>query len=64
MNFYVTDNIVNKKDYFLISELMNFILSDENIKKEIIKKQNKRLEDFQLEKIEKQLLEFIKRIGG
>ena len=56
--------IVNKKDYFLISELMNFILSDENIKKEIIKKQNKRLEDFQLEKIEKQLLEFIKRIGG
>lgn len=56
--------IINKKDYFLISELMNFILSDENIKKEIIKKQNKRLEDFQLEKIEKQLLEFIKRIGG
>ena len=43
---------------------MNFILSDENIKKEIIKKQNKRLEDFKLEKVEKQLLEFIKRIGG
>ena len=56
--------IINKKDYFLISELMNFILSDENIKKEIIKKQNKRLEDFKLEKVEKQLLEFIKRIGG
>ena len=56
--------IVNKKDYFLISELMNFILSDENVKKEIIKKQNKRLEDFKLEKVEKQLLEFIKRIGG
>ena len=56
--------LVNKKDYFLISELMNFILSDENIKKEIIKKQNKRLEDFQLEKVEKQLLEFIRRIGG
>ena len=56
--------IVNKKDYFLISELMNFILSDEKVSKEIIKKQNKRLEDFQLEKVEKQLLEFIKRIGG
>ena len=56
--------LVNKKDYFLISELMNIILSDENIKKEIIKKQNKRLEDFQLEKVEKQLLEFIRRIGG
>ena len=56
--------IVNKKDYFLISELMNYILSDENVKKEIIKNQNKRLEDFKLEKVEKQLLEFIKRIGG
>ena len=56
--------IVNKKDYFLISELMNYILSDENVKKEIIKNQNKRLEDFQLEKVEKQLLGFIKRIGG
>ena len=56
--------LVNKKNYFLISELMNFILLDENIKKEIIKKQNKRLEDFQLEKVEKQLLEFIRRIGG
>ena len=64
MNFYVTDNIVNKKDYFLISELMNYILSDENVKKEIIKNQNKRLEDFKLEKVEKQLLGFIKRIGG
>lgn len=56
--------IVNKKDYFLISELMNYILSDENVKKEIIKNQNKRLEDFKLEKVEKQLLGFIKRIGG
>ena len=56
--------IVNKKDYFLISELINYILSDENVKKEIIKNQNKRLEDFQLEKVEKQLLGFIKRIGG
>ena len=56
--------IVNKKDYFLISELMNYILSDENVKKEITKNQNKRLEDFKLEKVEKQLLEFIKRIGG
>ena len=56
--------IVNKKDYFLIAELMNFVLSDKNVKKEIINNQNKRLEDFQLEKVEKQLLEFIKRIGG
>ena len=56
--------IVNKKDYFLISELINYILSDENVKKEIIKNQNKRLEDFKLEKVEKQLLGFIKRIGG
>lgn len=56
--------IVNKKDYFLIAELMNFILSDESIKKEIIKNQNKRLEDFQLKKVEKQLLKFIKQIGG
>ena len=56
--------IVNKKDYFLIAELMNFVLSDKNVKKEIINNQNKRLEDFQLEKVEKQLLEFIRRIGG
>ena len=56
--------IVNKKDYFLIAELMNFVLSDKDVKKEIINNQNKRLEDFQLEKVEKQLLEFIRRIGG
>ena len=54
--------IVNKKDYFLISELMDLILSSEDIKKEIIKKQNKRLKDFKTEKIENQLVEFIEKI--
>jgi len=54
--------VVNKKDYFLISELMNLILSDSNFKEGIIKNQTKRLEDFKNEKIEKQLIEFIERI--
>lgn len=54
--------IVNRKDYFLISELMDLILSREDIKEKIIRKQNERLKDFKTEKIENQLVEFIERI--
>jgi len=54
--------IVNKKDYFLISELMGMILSNNELKEEIIKKQTQRLEHFKLEKVEKKLLQLIEKI--
>ena len=54
--------VVNKKDYFLISELMDLILSDDSFKERIIKNQSKRLEDFKNEKIENQLIKFIEKI--
>ena len=54
--------IVNKKDYFLISELMNLIIENEDINKQIIEKQNQRLKDFETEKIGDRLLKIIKTI--
>ena len=57
-----TGVIVNEKNYFLISELMNFVISNNNVRKEITGRQNKRLEDFNLKRIEKKLIEFIKEI--
>ena len=57
-----TGVIVNEKNYFLISELMGMILSNNELKEEIIKKQTQRLEHFKLEKVEKKLLQLIEKI--
>lgn len=54
--------LVNKKDYFLLSELMDLVLSDENLRKAIIGKQKKRLEFFRSKEIENKFLDFIKNI--
>ena len=54
--------LVKEKNYFVISELMDRIITDTILRDNIIEKQYERLKDFALEKSEKQFLEAIEKI--
>ena len=54
--------LVKEKNYFIISELMDRIITDKVLRDNIVEKQYERLKDFALEKSEKQFLEAIEKI--
>jgi glycosyltransferase involved in cell wall biosynthesis len=54
--------LINQKELAEIAELCYFIARDNDIRKQIIDKQNKRLKHFSLEKTEKRLLAFIDEV--
>lgn len=52
----------NKKDYFVVAEMINLVVSDEFIRKKIIAGQKKRLAYFNNDRIKNQLKEYIKQV--
>lgn len=54
--------LVKEKNYFVISELMDRIMTDKILRDNIVEKQYERLKDFALEKVEKQFIEAIEKI--
>ncbi|MDK2835606.1 MAG: L-malate glycosyltransferase [Thermosediminibacterales bacterium] len=56
--------MVNKKDYYLIAEMIEQVVRDEKFRSQIIKKQNERLKDFSYENVKKIFCNKIKQIIG
>ncbi len=54
--------LVNKKDPLIVGELMDFVLSDENLKERMIKKQTRRLKDFSQERTEAKLRKYLNAV--
>jgi glycosyltransferase involved in cell wall biosynthesis len=56
--------LFKRKDYIQIAEMMNLLISDQELKQKVIQKQRARLQEFNKKSVSSNLIEAIKKVNG